>query len=404
MKTIYFECLTGVSGDMILASLIDSGQDVAYLKQELSKLKIDFKIDLKEKKVAGIKTKSLEIIEDSPQPLRKKKDIERIIKKSELSDKVIEKSIEILNILGKAEAEVHGTCIEEIHFHEIGAIDTIIDIVGSVLLIDNINPYNVICSKINLGSGFVETEHGKLPVPAPASSEIAKDMKTFSTDSDMELSTPTGLAILKGFSKKFGSIPESKIKSVGYGSGTRSNDKNPNMLRTFILEESKKKELKQYQEEVNEYTDEIHTNIDDCTPEILGNTMENLFKSNALDVYFTPIQMKKQRPGTKLSVICNKEDTNNLVNIIFKETTTTGVRINETRRKKVIEKIEKIELHGQNIRVKMGYIENELLNVSPEFEDCKKLAIKNNLSLKFVLEQAKEKAKKNIETKDHSKT
>ncbi len=398
MKAIYFECLTGVSGDMILASLIDSGQKLQYLKEELSKLNLDFEINLNEKKITGIKTKQLQINHESSQPMRKKKDIEKIINKSRLHDNIKKKSIEILNILGEAEATVHGTSVENIHFHEIGAIDTIIDIVGSVILIEKINPDKIICSKINLGNGFVETHHGRLPVPAPASSEIAKGMKTFSTDSGMELSTPTGLAILKRISDEYGNMPVSKIKSIGYGSGTRSDDNNPNMLRAFILEEiqadTKEKQKNQHTED--EYTHEIHTNIDDCTPEILGHTMETLFKANALDVYFTPIQMKKQRPGTRLSVICNKKDTNKLIKKIFEETTTTGVRINETRRKKVEEKTKKIKLHEYEINIKLGYIGDKLVNISPEFEDCKKIALNKDTSIKFILQQAKEKAMKEI--------
>jgi len=394
MKTLYFECLTGVSGDMILASLIDAGSKFEVLNNELSKLKLDFEIKIIEKKISGIKTKQLEIIENKSQPMRKKADIENIINKSALDENIKNRSIEILNILGQAEAKVHGTSIENIHFHEIGAIDTIVDIVGSVILIENINAKNIICSKINLGSGFVEIEHGRLPVPAPASSEIAKDMKTFSTDSGMELATPTGLAILKYFVNKFGEMPESEIKSIGYGAGTKSNDKNPNMLRAFILEETEPNAG-----DDNKYTHEIHANIDDCSAEILGYTMEKLFEAEALDVYFTPIQMKKQRPGTKLSVICNKKDSEKLINIILKETTTKGVRIDETLRKKLEEKIEEIRLYNHTIKIKLGFLNEHLVNISPEYEDCKVIALKENLPVKIIIDLAKEEAKNSISKK-----
>ena len=386
MKTLYIEALSGISGDMLLASLIDAQENLEYLKKELSKLPLDFEIKLNEKKISGIKTKLLQIKENKTQPLRKKKEIEKIIMESTLDRNIKEKSIKILNILGEAEAKVHATSVENIHFHEIGALDTIIDIVGSVIMVEKINPKKIICSKINLGSGFVEIEHGRLPVPAPASAEIAKGMLTFSTDSGMELATPTGLAIIKGITNDFGNIPTAKIKRTGYGAGTRSSDSNPNIVRTFILEEAG-----------DEWTTEIITNIDDSTPEILGYAMEKLLKEGALDVYLTPIQMKKQRPATKLSVICKNKDAKKLSKIIMKETTTTGVRMIETKRKKLNEKIETITMYNKKIRVKLGFLDNEsdteLVNVSPEFEDCKKLAQEKNIPLKLVIEEAKEKAK-----------
>ncbi|MFW6383349.1 MAG: nickel pincer cofactor biosynthesis protein LarC [Nanoarchaeota archaeon] len=389
MKTLYIESLSGISGDMLLASLIDAQESLESLKKELSKLPLDFEIKLNEKKISGIKTKLLQIKENKTQPLRKKKEIEKIINESTLDKKIKEKSISILNILGEAEAKVHSTSIDNLHFHEIGAVDTIVDIVGSVIMIEKINPANIISSKINLGSGFVEIEHGKLPVPAPASAEIAKNILTFSTDSGMELATPTGLAILKGFTNEFASMPTAKIKKTGYGAGTRSSDKNPNIVRTFILDEAG-----------DECTTEIFTNIDDSTPEILGHAMEKLIDEGALDVYLTPIQMKKQRQATKLSVISKNKDAEKLSKIIMKETSTTGVRMIETRRKKLQEEIKTIKVHNLNIRVKLGFLDNELVNFSPEFEDCKKVARKTNISLKLILEKAKEKAKENYYNKN----
>lgn len=376
MRTVYLECLSGVSGDMILASLVDTGIEFDYLKEELDKLNLDFEINLKEKKISGISTKKFDVVEKSRQPLRTRKDILKVIEQSFLSDEIKKRSKNILDILGKAEAKVHNTNMENIHFHEIGAIDTIVDIVGAVVLVNKLN-CKVFSSKINLGSGFVHIEHGRVPVPAPASSEIAKDMLTFSTDSGMELATPTGLAILKGLSENYGDMPTGKINSVGYGAGSRSDDDNPNIVRAFVIES-----------EETELTDEIHTNIDDCSGEVLGYCMEKLFKAGALDVYFTPIQMKKQRPGVKLSVICNKQDTEKLAKIIFEETTTTGVRINETKRIKVSEEIVKINVHGGIIRVKTGYYDNKLVNISPEYEDCRKIALENNISLKEVFDLA----------------
>lgn len=389
---LYLECYGGVSGDMLLGAILDTGIEVDYLKNELNKLNLEFEISVNEKNIAGIKTKKVDITQNTEQPLRKQKDIERIINENSLDRKVKDKSLEILDILAEAEANVHGTSKENIHFHEIGAVDTIVDIVGVVLLIEKINA-DVICSKINLGSGSVKIHHGNVPVPAPASAEIAKGMLTFSTDSEMELATPTGLAILKGIAKDCGDMPASTIRAVGYGAGSKSDDNNPNMVRAFVLEKP--------QEDV---TEEIHANIDDCTGEILGHAMEKLFDAGALDVYFTPIQMKKQRPGVKLSVICNKEDTQKISKIIFRETTSTGLRINETKRKKLEQKIRKVNCYGDKVSVKVGYYEGELVNISPEYEDCKRIAQEKDIALKEVVQEASKKGFEKVNNKTQGHT
>ncbi|MGM5482819.1 MAG: nickel pincer cofactor biosynthesis protein LarC [Nanobdellota archaeon] len=376
MKTIYFECLKGVSGDMILSALIDTGIDIDFLKTELKKLNLDFEINLKSKKVSGISTKTIKICQKTKQPLRHRKDILKIINESSLEKKVKDKSKNIIDILAKAEASVHSTSIDNIHFHEIGAIDTIIDIVGAAILAEKLDA-NIISSKINLGSGSVEIEHGTVPVPAPATAEIAKDMLTFSTDTEMEIATPTGVAILKGLANDYSTMPAGIIKSIGYGSGSKSDDYNPNILRVFIIE--------QEESEQDEITEEINTNIDDSTPEMLGHTMEKLMDAGALDVYFTPINMKKNRPGVKLSVIAKPEDTNRLSKIILKHTTTTGIRINKTRRKKLDENFLKINIKGSPIKVKLGYLNKKLVNISPEYEDCKKLSENKSVPLKDIL-------------------
>ncbi|MFW6450574.1 MAG: nickel pincer cofactor biosynthesis protein LarC [Nanoarchaeota archaeon] len=379
MKVLYLECLSGVSGDMLLASLLDTGISLNYLKTQLNKLNLDYEIEFSEKKINGITAKAINVKESSKQPLRHYKDILRIIEESSLEPIIKKKAKSIIDILGHAEARVHNTDIEKVHFHEIGAIDTIIDIVGAVVLTEKLNA-KIVSSKINLGSGFVNIEHGMLPVPAPASAEIAKGMQVYSTDSQMELATPTGLAIIKGLASEYQGMPTGVLEETGYGAGSKSNNSNPNILRAFIL-----------QTKEGEFTEEIHANIDDCTGEVLGYAMQQLFENGALDVYFTPIQMKKQRPGVRLSVICNKKDTSKLVEIIFRQTTTTGVRINETRRLKLKEKTTQINIFNSCVNVKQGYFQNELVNVSPEYEDCKSIAEKKNLPLKKVFEAALKK-------------
>jgi len=235
---LYFDCQTGVSGDMLIASLLDHGTSLEFLENELKKLGLDsYKLKLNEKQVAGIKTMHLDVIQIKQEQLRHLSHINEIIDKSTLSEKIKDNSKRTFMTIAKAEAKVHDIPIQKIHFHEVGAVDTIVDIVGCFVLLEKLKPDRVLSSKINLGSGFVTMSHGRHPVPAPAVVEIAKNMRVFSTDMGMETATPTGIAIMKNIVDESGNIPESEIISVGYGSGTYSSDEKPTYVRSMLLKD-----------------------------------------------------------------------------------------------------------------------------------------------------------------------
>jgi len=381
MKIAYFDCFSGISGDMILGALIDLGLDLEYLKQELSKLNLlGYEIDftkVQKNKITGIK---VNIKIKAKHKERHLSDINKLIDDSELDPEVKQKSKAIFLKLGQAEAKVHDENIENIHFHEIGAIDSILDIVGCVIGLRELKIQEIFCSNIPLGKGFINTSHGKLPVPAPATSELLSGFPVYSSEIEGELVTPTGAAIVTSLAKKFGEMPLMKVDKVGYGSG-KSDFEHPNMLRVFLGDL-----IEKYDSDV---VNIIETNIDDMYPELYEMVFQKLFQNGALDVYLTNIQMKKHRPAVKLSVISTIENTDKLIDTIFNETTTFGLRTYKTERKKLFVEKEKIKTKYGEITIKIGKSVNEIKVISPEYEDCKKLAEQNNVSLKEIYDLAR---------------
>jgi len=386
MISAYFDCYSGISGDMILGALIDLGLKENYIKKELKKIKIsryELKIDkIKKNNITGT---NLTVKIKEKQKKRGFKEIQKLIDESNLEKDVKKISKQIFLKLATAESKIHNISIEKIHFHEVGAIDSIIDIIGAVIGFKKMQLSNIYCSHLPLGRGFIECSHGKIPVPAPATLEILKNIPVYSTDIQHELVTPTGAAIITTFAKHFGPMPLMKINKIGYGAG-KTNMEHPNFLRIILGEVP------------NNYnydtTTIIETNIDDMNPEIYGYLVEKLYENGALDVFFTHIQMKKNRPGVKLSVISSVENVNNLADIIFSETSTFGIRFYETKRIKLMFEKQKIKIKYGEINVKIGRLKNRIITISPEFEDCRNIADRYNLPLKNVYELAKRKIKK----------
>ena len=386
MISAYFDCYSGISGDMILGALIDLGLKENYIKKELKKIKIsryELKIDkIKKNNITGT---NLTVKIKEKQKKRGFKEIQKLIDESNLEKDVKKISKQIFLKLATAESKIHNISIEKIHFHEVGAIDSIIDIIGAVIGFKKMQLSNIYCSHLPLGRGFIECSHGKIPVPAPATLEILKNIPVYSTDIQHELVTPTGAAIITTFAKHFGPMPLMKINKIGYGAG-KTNMEHPNFLRIILGEVP------------NNYnydtTTIIETNIDDMNPEIYGYLVEKLYENGALDVFFTHIQMKKNRPGVKLSVISSVENVNNLADIIFSETSTFGIRFYETKRIKLMFEKQKIKTKYGEINVKIGRLKNRIITISPEFEDCRNIADRYNLPLKNVYELAKRKIKK----------
>jgi len=371
---LYFDCFSGISGDMAVGALLDVGVPKDYFLENLKKLNIDdeYEIEIKKSNKNGIEGTDFYVyIRDNIKHERHYVDIVKLIDESSLNDNIKRISKKIFKILAEAEAKVHGKSIEEVHFHEVGAVDSIIDIVGVAICIDYLKPDRIISSYVNTGSGFVKCQHGVLPVPAPATLNILKDVYIYSDERKFELTTPTGAAILKGLCSEFVEGFNMKIKAVGYGCG-KINSEKPNVLRVVLGEENE---------------DDIvllETTIDDMNPQIYGYVMDKLFELGALDVYFTPVYMKKNRPGIVMSVITKVEDEENIVETIFKETTTIGIRRFDIKRYELQRQIERVSTSFGTVRFKISKYKGEVVNISPEFEDLKKIAKENDLPLKEV--------------------
>jgi len=383
MKIAYFDCFSGISGDMILGALVDAGLDIDYLKKEFEKLNISgYDITTRKVEKNHICGTKVDITVKEKQRHRNLENINKIIDESTLDVEVKRLSKRIFLKLAEAESKVHGVDIDKIHFHEVGAIDSILDVVGTLIGLEKLNVKKIYSSHLPVGRGFVKCAHGVIPLPAPATAELIKGVPVYSRNVDGELVTPTGAAIITTLAEDFGKMPLMKIEKIGYGAG-KSDFEQPNLLRVFIGE------LLDESNCATDVTNVIETNIDDMNPECYGYLAQKLFKFGALDVFFTNIWMKKNRPAVKLSVICHPEKTERLTNIIFDETTTLGVRIYKTNRRKLHVEKKRIKTKYGKVTVKIGKLNDKIKTVSPEYEDCKKIAEKNDIPLKEVYDLAK---------------
>ena len=388
MKIAYFDCFSGISGDMILGALIDLGLDINFLKRELGKLNLgDYSIESKKIVKNGIAATKFDVIAKNSRrhEERNLNEINKIIDNSKLDANIKNTIKKIFLKIAVAEAKIHNKPIDKIHFHEVGAIDTIIDIAGSVIGFKKLGIEKIYCSKLNVGSGFVEFSHGKFPVPAPATAEILKGAPIYHNNIPAELVTPTGAAIITTLANSFGEMPAMKVEKIGYGAGTKDLEQ-PNVLRVFLGEGYKQEnELPKVFEPINV----IETNIDNMNPEIYPFVIDKLMEDGALDAYLTNIIMKKGRPAIKLTVLAEIKDTDKLCNIIFDETTTLGVRIFRAERKILKREIKTIKTKYGNVRVKISKLGNEIKNIMPEYEDCVGIAKKYKIPLKRVYEDIK---------------
>ncbi|MCK5310691.1 MAG: nickel pincer cofactor biosynthesis protein LarC [Desulfobacteraceae bacterium] len=382
----YFDIFSGISGDMTLGAFIDLGVPVDWLESQLkTNLLSDFQIESETIKKNGLSAKNIFVKSLNESHARNYQQIKKLIAESEFSKKVKEQSLTAFRKIAKAESKIHGQDIEHIHFHEVGSVDAIVDIVGTFLCVEYLKIEKVYASQITLGSGFVECSHGIIPVPAPATLSILKNVPVISYEPNSEytpseLVTPTGAAIITTLASKFGKIPEMIIKDVGYGSGKRDSGSNiPNLLR-IITGQREKNNLKE-----SIYV--IETTIDDMSQEYSGYIFEKLFKINALDVCHIPVQMKKNRPGTKLEVLCKEEDLEKIIDFIFKESTTTGIRYYRAQRIKLKREIIKIKTKFGKIGAKKVTNSDNTIDILPEYEELKKIAEKNNIPLKKVYQQ-----------------
>jgi hypothetical protein len=382
MKIAYFDCFSGASGDMILGTLIDAGLSARRLREELSKLRIPA-IQLKVKKVlrAGIYATQV-IVEgrDRERSHRNLREILRIIQRSGVEASVKKKSEEIFKRIASVEGRIHQIPMEEVHFHELGGLDSIVDIVGSVWGLQQLGVEKIHVSKVNVGEGFVKCEHGILPVPAPATLALMEGKPIYSSGVQRELLTPTGAAILTTLGSEFGPIPSIQTEKIGYGAG-RDNLLHPNVLRLIIGTSPSASG--------NEKVVVIQTNIDDMNPQFYDYLIEKLLTLEALDVFITPILMKKNRPGHLLTVICPSRELPSITKFLLRETTTLGLRWHEEERATADREILNLRTQYGKIHMKLARWKGKIVNISPEYEDCKRLALEKGVPLKDIFEEAK---------------
>lgn len=389
MKTLYLDCPMGISGDMFLAALIDLGVDPKIILRELKKLPVD-KIDVEIKKVArhSITGTTFKVRLSESHHHRTFRDIKKIIDESDLSPKVKALSIDIFKLIAEAEGKIHGIKAADVHFHEIGAMDSIIDIVGAAIAVDSLKVKRVAASPIALGTGWAKTMHGTIPIPAPATLEILKGVPVAASTAPFELTTPTGAAIVKTLASSFGPMPSMTIERAGYGAGKKDFKESANLLRAVIGETAETRAA----EGVERLT-VLETNIDDMSPQVAGYLLEKLLSAGALDAFYTPVQMKKGRPGVLLSVLTDRDKKDGLLDVIFIESTTIGVRAYEVDRHCLERKAAKVKTPYGSIKVKLALREGRVVNIQPEYEDCKAAAEKKGVPLKTVMEGAREAAK-----------
>lgn len=380
----YFDCFSGISGDMTLGALVDLGVPVKYLENHLNSIPLkDFDLTVTPVHRNGIRAMSVIVGMYDDRTSRHFADIRCLIENCPLSESIKSTSLQIFERLAASEAHIHNCSIEEVHFHEVGGIDAIVDIVGTVICLDYLGIERVIASHIPLGKGFVNCSHGRLPVPAPATLDILKGVPVYGTDIPHELVTPTGAAIIVTLAEGFGSMPDMIIKDTGYGAGQREFEDKPNLLR--ILTGTQAEAATRSPGEVSEdHIFILETCIDDMNPELFGYLMDRLFADGALDVYWIPVYMKKNRPGTMLQVLCHPTEKDNLIRWILSETTTLGVRYRESRRRLLWrDRFEVKTIYG-DIPVKRIKDLQGNIRIVPEYDVCEKIAREQSIPLRIV--------------------
>jgi uncharacterized protein (TIGR00299 family) protein len=381
VNSLFFDCFSGVSGDMILGSLLDLGLSLDNLSVELSKLDLrNYKLSARRLVKSQIMATKFDVESQHEHAARRYPDVEKIIDQSGLSSTVKDRAKHIFLRLAEAEAKVHGSTVDQIHFHEVGAVDAIVDIVGACVGFEMLGIQDVRASALNVGHGFVETEHGTLPVPAPATAELLRGVPVYSNQISGELATPTGAAILTTVSQSFGQLPGIRVEKIGYGAGSRDFTRSPNVLRVFLGQLQQEDDLEFEKSSVVV----METNIDDMNPQIYGHLQERLLAMGVLDVFIVPVQMKKNRPGTLLTVVVSEEALQAVSTVLFEETTTIGVRYHRAQRKTLARTMEEIESEFGKVSVKVSRLNGRIVNFSPEYEDCQRLAVEHRVPYKRI--------------------
>lgn len=426
MKTLYFDCLAGISGDMTIGALLDAGLDFQYLESQLARLGLsEFKLLQTKVDRAGINSTKFEVVINNHSSKNSHKhehthhshdhdhhhhghdhdhhhhahdhkhehhhddhdpghshhhehrgftEICGLIRKAGYSPEVTDRAIHIFEVLGKAEARVHGLDLEKVHFHEVGAVDSIVDIVGTSIAIEALEIRNILASPLRVGFGTINCAHGVYPVPGPAATEILKGVPVYAGDIQGEMVTPTGAAIVRALASDFGHLPALTITATGYGAGTRTYEKFPNVLRVVMGESDSSARS-------GDRVTILETNVDDVSPQVLGHLLEKAFEAGALDVFYQPVLMKKNRPGTLVSIICLPDDFQKFTSIVFEETNTLGIRYREESRVILTRNFVEVATPFGNIRMK---VRTQSGVAVPEFDDCRAAANRHGVALQEV--------------------
>lgn len=386
MNIAYFDCIAGVSGDMILGALVDSGLSLETLRQRLAALHLEQEFEIQARRVVknGFQATKVDVIlapharPDASSHSRHLADIQALLAQSALPGVIREQAARMFQRLAEVEAGIHNLSPQEVHFHEVGGVDTIVDVVGTLLGLDSLGIQEVQASPLPLGRGFVSGAHGPIPLPAPATLALLQGTPVYGLDVDAELVTPTGALLLTSLCRSFGPIPPMRLQAIGYGAGGRDLPI-PNLLRLLIGE----------QEAGIEHVILLETNVDNTNPELLGYTMEKLLSAGALDVFFTPVQMKKNRPAVMMSVLCRPQNALALEEILFRETGTLGIRRQMIERRALARFEQTVETPYGAIRVKTARLPDGSLKHTPEYEDCKRAAETHEVPLRMVYEAAR---------------
>jgi pyridinium-3,5-bisthiocarboxylic acid mononucleotide nickel chelatase len=435
MRIAYLECFSGMSGDMFLGALVDAGVAPKTLEDAVAALNVGARLEVSRVVRSGISATKVDVYVDGQKDLPREEywerqehshshehpghelehqghshshpgetrtgvsaphehshgrglaEIREIISAASISEGAKKTATAIFEALGRAEAKIHNTSIENVHFHEVGAVDAMVDIVCAAVGAEALGVDQIICSPLNVGGGTVKCAHGTFPVPAPATVELLADAPVYSSGLQAELVTPTGAAIVKTLASRFAAFPEMKIAKSGYGAGTRDFPGHPNVVR-LTLGETPSHALAA--KTASETITVLEANLDDLNPQVFGYVMDRLFEERALDAFVMPVQMKKNRPGTLLTVLCKPEDAGKLTQLIFTETTTLGVRRRDEMRQTLARRWENVHTQWGEVRIKIASMNGTVTNYAPEYEDCRRIAAEHHVPLKTVMGEAGE--------------
>jgi pyridinium-3,5-bisthiocarboxylic acid mononucleotide nickel chelatase len=428
MRIAYLDCFSGISGDMFLGALVDAGVPAHLFEETVAALNIGARLEITRLIRGGISATKVDVYSHGEKDLPREqywerrghareeqahshkhdpvqllehnyavqelaaphehehrrgvKEIREIIGKAAISESAKETALAIFEALGAAEARIHNCDIEEIHFHEVGAVDAMVDIVCAAVGVEALSVDEMICSPLNVGGGTVKCAHGTFPVPAPATLELLKGAPVYSSGIQAELVTPTGAAIVKTIVQRFASFPQMKVEKIGYGAGTREFAEQANVVRLTIGKAQTSSKITQ------ETVAVLEANLDDLNPQIFGYVVDRLLEEGALDTFGMPVQMKKNRPGMLLTVLCKPEDAARLSRLIFSETTTLGVRQREENRQALARKWVNVTTRWGTVRMKVASMNGTIANYAPEYEDCRRIASEHHVALKVVMQEA----------------